>query len=243
MLPARRAWFEAQGYAPVPHQPAHAHNASVFLLVTPVRVGDDFVRPDGVWAQYFAAENPSAVLLQAGIRDRAISPNYLHWSHLPNDFELFLQGAQRAGEGWVPPDYGERKLEVIWQRFWDGHNKAGFADWFSATKRFLQIADDKLQKGPEQEQPRRAYLAEADNQQSFQNTHSRWKAYLPYLLLAPFSDQIEEVDRLLRDMEGGWEDCPDYATLAARIHTCRTKIEAADDLLTHLSQYFKTDAP
>ena len=27
------------------------------------------------------------------------------------------------------------------------------------------------------------------------------------------------------------------------IHTYRTKIEAADDLLTHLSQYFKADAP
>lgn len=243
MLPARRAWFEAQGYAPVPYLPAHVHEAQAFLLVTPVRVGDNFLRPDGVWAQYFSKVNPSAVLLQAGIRDRAIGPNYLHWSHLPDDFELFLQSAQRAGKGWMPPDYGEKKLEVIWQRFWDGHNKAGFVDWFSATLMFLKIVDDNLQKGPQQELPQKAYLSDTDNQQSFQNTHLRWKAYLPYLLLAPFSDQIEEADQLLRDVEPGWADCTDYATLADRIHTHRVKIEAADELLIRLSKYFKTDAP
>jgi hypothetical protein len=241
---ARRAWFEAQGFSPVPYQQsAHARTARAFLLVSPMRVGANFVRPEGVWAQYLAAANPSAVLLQAGYRNRAVGSNYLSWGDLPADFGLFLQNAQRVGDGWLPPDFGENRLEVVWQRFWEGHNKAGFADWFSATMRFLQITDGNLQKGPEQEKPRRAYLAEDDNQLSFKNTHLRWKAYKPYLLLAPFSDEIEKAGDLLQQIETGWEDCSDYQSLSARIHAHRLRIESLDELLIHLSQYFKTDTP
>jgi hypothetical protein len=244
LVPTRRAWFEAQGYAPVPYQQAaHARTARVFLVISPSRVGANFVRPEGVWSQYLAEVNPSAVLLQAGYRNRAIGPNYLHWGDLPADFDLFLQNAQRVGTGWLPPDFGENRLEVVWQRFWEGHNKAGFAEWFSATMRFLQVADDNLQKGQEQEKRCRAYLAEADNQVSFRNMHARWKAYKPYLLLAPFTQEIERASDWLAQVEAGWEDCSDYTSLLARIRAHRLTIESADDLLTRLSQYFKTNTP
>lgn len=241
MLPDRRAWFEAQGYEPVPYEPMHAQTAQAVLLVTPVRVGSDFVRPDGVWARYFQEEkNSTAVLLQAGIRDRAIGPNYLHWSHLPDDFDLFLQSAQRAGEGWTPPDYGERKLEVIWQRFWDGHNKEGFANWLSGAMRALQIADDRLRKDPAYGVQGRAYLAEPDKQRAFENLHLRWKSYRPYLMLAPFFDQMETCGMWLDDIALGWAERKGPKNFAARIHDCRLRIEAVDELLTSLSPYFKT---
>ena len=243
MLPARRAWFEAQGYTPVPYQPTHAHEARVLLLVTPIRVGDDFVRPDGVWAQYFQEQNPEAVLLQAGIRDRAMGPNYLHWGRLPDNFGLFLQGAQRVGECWRPPDYREKKLEVIWQRFWDGHSREGFANWLSKAMRSLQIADDKLHKNSGYEAQGRAFLAKPDKKQAFENMQLRWKSYRPYLMLTPFFNQIEACDQWLRNIEPGWTDCNDYQSLSARIHDCRLSIEALDRLLTNLSQYFKTDVP
>ncbi|MBC7774267.1 MAG: hypothetical protein H7246_02425 [Phycisphaerae bacterium] len=210
------------------------------MLTTPARVCNEFVMPDAVWAQYFQENNPSAVLLQAGIRNKAIGSNYLHWSRLPDNFELFLQNAQRVGQGRMPPDYGAKKLEVIWQRFWDGHNKAGFANWLSTAMRTLQIADDKLNKGHQYEQQIRAYLAEADKEQAFQNMQLRWETYKPYLMLAPFFDKIEEADGLLSNIKLSWADCIDYKNLEARIHIFRMKIEALDALLTSLAQYFKT---
>lgn len=242
LLPARRAWFEGQGYAPAPYEPLQAQVAQAVLLVTPARVGSDFVRPDGVWARYFQEKSLAAVLLQAGIRDRAIAPNYLHWGNLPDNFGLFLQDAQRADEGWTPPDYGERKLEVIWQRFWDGHNKEGFANWLSGAMRALQIADDRLQKDPAYEAQGRMYLAEPDKLRAFENMHLRWTSYRPYLMLAPFFDQMETCGIWLDDIASGWAECKDPSHFAARIHDCRLRIEAVDKLLTSLSPYFKTDS-
>jgi hypothetical protein len=243
MLPQRRAWLEAQGYAPLPYQAQHAGQAELILLCGPVRVGKDFIRADAVWARYFRDKRPEVILLQAGLLDRAMGPNYLHWSALPQDFGAFLRTCRSTGQGWMPPDNREIGLEHIWAQFWDGHNEAGFGKWISQVRPALQIAADNLKKGPAFEQGEREELDSDEKKAAFLNIQLSALSYWPYLSLVPFSDTIQEVRALLASIEPGWADCADYESLKTRILQYNLQVNALDDLLEGMSKYFKTDTP
>jgi hypothetical protein len=238
-IQAQKDWFTNNGCEPVPYSSSLLVEAKVILLLTPVLDQEgNWISPESVWHNYLADTHPTIKVIQAGLHDSAPRENYLHWYDLPPNFEAFLQNSKTVGDGWQPFDTLGANLRDIWGKFWDGHDKNGFMDWFIVVKRRCALAHRAISEDSNEYQNILKYLNGSDTLDAFENTIQRWNRYAAIFAVAPFSDQIIELSKHITKLDVKWKNCTDVESLEKRLSYFMEINRKIDSLISKIGKWF-----
>lgn len=241
--PERHAYFESFGYRAEPFRPERS-DVPLYLLATPAKVPalDAFVAADGVWQRYLRKKS-GARLLRTGLFSNDAAKNYINWLQPPDDLVFFLEQCGRVEEEIFPRLGLSERLETVWTRFWDGHDKNGFSYHFTDLLMAVQVVENGLvRKGEEYALKTKDDLLVKISGWT-EKVRRSWERYEPYFNTSPFLSEFSEVDRLLSVLPAERYEELAYRILAETIPVQVKHLTDAQTILRKMSPFFKVEKP
>lgn len=170
----------------------------VFVLFSPMEVGEKIIAPDHIWRQYLRQRQPRLKFFNVSIYPGQ-HPNYLFLFDLPINFSNKIENALTLNEEWDPFVFGAIDARDRLRDFLLGHGGMSF---YKPLYRLQSLIVDIIAE----KTTGVAYLETwgelgADTLIWWTALYTRWQLYLDFFTILPLQKEVEAVDFKLQQIK------------------------------------------
>ncbi len=201
----------------------------VFILVSPLMVGEKIIAPDFIWKQYLQQHQPQLKFLNVSIYPND-HPNHLFLFDLPHSFTEKFQNALTLNVDWEPFVFGGIDARNYLKDFIHGHGGMSF---YKPLYRLYSLIKDIFAEKADGIAYLETWTELGPDTLTWWNALcTRWRLYQDFFTILPLDKEVTIIETKLQQIE------PFFAGQGAHEHLLYES--QCDNVLQSIIQIIKT---